>query len=110
MNNENTLEKIKTLIEDKCGINRTRLVSESRIVEDLKITGTDAIELIVEFGKQFNVNVSNFMAADYFESEGLNSWLFPKEANKKILTIGHLEKAVLAGKLDETVICTASKS
>ena len=106
MNDENTLEKIKTLIEDTCGINRTRIKSESRLEEDLKITGTDAIELIIEFGKQFNVNVSNFMAADYFEPEGLNmlSLLLPKKTNKKTLTIGHLEKAVLAGKLDEAVL------
>ena len=102
MNSENILEEIKTFIEDKCGIARDRIKSESRIEKDLRITGDDAMELLVDFGKKFNVDVSKFMAADYFDGEGMN--LLLPNFGKKELTVHHLVKAVTAGKLDESVI------
>jgi hypothetical protein len=69
-----------------------------------RIRGDDALDLILRFGKKFKVDVSGFMAADYFEGEGMN-WLMPDiQPGKKILKIKHLEKAVVAGKLDESVI------
>ena len=109
MTDENTLEKIKTFIEDKCGIDRIKIKSESRIEEDLKITGTDAVEFIFEFGKQFDINVSNFIIADYFEPGGLNkiNWFFSKKASKRTLTVAHLEKAVALGQLDEMIFKSA---
>ncbi|MBN9284147.1 MULTISPECIES: DUF1493 family protein [Flavobacterium] len=87
------------------------LTRDTSIQEDLLIYGDDAVEFIVKFGKEFSVNVSNFMAADYFRAEGginlppVIAQLFPKK-NKgyKELTIGDLEKAVIAGKLDEEVL------
>jgi acyl carrier protein len=79
--------------------------------DDLGVSGDDAVEFIAAFGKEFNVDVSHFMAADYFEPEGdiillsiLRFLTGRKKQSKKILTVGHLEKAIVAGRLDEDVI------
>jgi hypothetical protein len=50
------------------------------------------------------------MAADYFADEGLDligfivSLLIGKKKQYKMLTVGHLEKGILAGRLDEEII------
>jgi len=48
------------------------------------------------------------MAADYFDGEGdpiLPAVIrIPTGKKNKILTVGHLEKGILAGRLDEEVI------
>ncbi len=88
-------------------LNRT-----TRLYEDLRIYGTDAVNFIIKFGKVFNVDVSRFKAADYFKGEGdsliesiLNSSRKKRDKTElKKLTIGDLEKAVLKGKLDDDVI------
>lgn len=84
------------------------------VEKDLGITGDDAIEFILAFGRKFNVDVSNFMAADYFYAEGdrilptlRRLLLKKKEPLKKQLVLGDLERAVLAGKLDDTIIESA---
>lgn len=100
MKNENILEEIKTLIEDKCGINRKRITADARISEDLKITGTDAVELILLFSKQFNVDVSKFKSSDYFEPEGMNMLMPNTIPNRKILKVSDLENAIKAGRIE----------
>jgi acyl carrier protein len=77
-----------------------KLTPNIEIEKDLKVTGDDAIEFIIDFGKEFDVDVSQFKAADYFEGEGIDiiGWianLFKKRSHtKKILTLGNLEKAI----------------
>ncbi len=102
---KNILDAIKCFLEEDYGIRKRRINIQSRIEKDLRITGDDAVEMLVDFGKKFNVDVSNFMAADYFNGEG-SFWFFPMNntPNKKVLTIGHLVKAVIAGKLDESIV------
>jgi acyl carrier protein len=87
------------------------LTRESCIESDLRISGDDADEFLVDFGKEFKVNISKFPIGDYFNDEGdpwlpalLRSILGRKARKAKSLTIGQLEKAVLAGRLDEEVI------
>lgn len=75
----------------------------TRLFEDLKLTGNDAVDFIIAFGKKFDVDVSQFKAADYFEGEGMN-FLTGNGTNKKTLTLGHMEKAIHVGKLNEDVI------
>jgi len=84
-----------------------------RLYEDLGIYGDDAVEFLMAFGREFKVDVSKFMAADYFKDEGID-FLTPiinllsrnkrQLAEKKTLTLGHLEKAIAAGRLDEEVV------
>lgn len=80
------------------------LNQETSIEKDLAITGMEAIEFIVDFGIFFNVDVSQFKAADYFEAEGASIFSGWSSRPRKNLTLGHLEKAIQAGRLDEEVI------
>jgi acyl carrier protein len=98
-------EDIQAFIVEKIGVDEVEVTQEALLQNDLGIYGDDAVDLIVEFGKKFKVDVSNFMAADYFKPEGLDILgLFSKGKSMKALTVGHLEKAVIAGRLDEEVI------
>ena len=110
---ETLLSKIITLIEHKMGKYKKPITLETALENDLGITGDDAVEFIIAYGKEFNVDVSKFMAADYFDAEGydivgpLIRWITRNKKPQKqlkILTLGHLEKGIIAGKLDEEVI------
>lgn len=70
--------------------------------KDLGITGDDSEDFLIAFAKEFNVDVSKFPVGDYFKDEG--DPLFPSARRVKALTVGQLEKAILAGRLDEEVI------
>lgn len=108
--NDDILNKLKEFIIQKSGVNDEPIDSTTRIQEDLGISGDDAIEFIIAYGKEFNVDVTKFMAADYFEDEGgLRLWFILKgilglDKKGKKLTVGHLEKGIYAGRLDEEII------
>lgn len=83
----------------------------TRVKEDLKINGDDADEFLIAFGKEFDVEVSKFNIGEYFDDEGdpilpaiIRMFTGKKKRQTKELTISHLEKAILAGRLDEEVI------
>lgn len=83
----------------------------TRLTADLGINGDDGVELILKYSKQFNVDVSNFMAGKYFEGDGnqfISSILkiFSQQNSNKIkeLTVGDLKKGIINGKLDEEVL------
>lgn len=84
---------------------------ETSLERDLNITGDDADEFLLAFGREFNVNVSQFPIGEYFGDEGepILPAIFRfltnrKKRSRKSLTVGHLEKAIIAGRLDEEVI------
>ena len=108
--NQDVFNKLKEFVVNKSGVDDEPINESTRIQEDLGVSGDDAVEFILAYSKEFNVDVTNFMAADYFEDEGgLRIWYFLKGAfgfskKGKILTVGHLEKGIHAGRLDEEVI------
>ncbi len=89
----------------------------TKIEEDLRITGDEAWDFLIKYGKYFNVETSNFIFSDYFEAEGID-FITPileilrlkKKKKKKELTIGHLIKAIEAGKLDDEIINASKKN
>lgn len=90
---------------------KKEITKESSLEKDLKITGDDSDEFLIAFGKEFNVDVSQFRIGDYFSGEGdkilpaiIRLFTGKEKRQRKVLTIGHLEKAVIAGRLDEEVI------
>jgi hypothetical protein len=110
MNNE-ILEKLKEFIIEQQWEYEFPLLRTTMIEKELKITGDDAVDFLVAYGKKFNVDISRFMAADYFDDEGdkilpaiIRFLIDKKKTAKKNLTIGHLEKGILAGRLDEEII------
>lgn len=72
--------------------------------DDFGIYGDDADNLILDFSKNFNVDVSAFPIGDYFEGEGdviykFFANLFNKQKPKKKLTVNDLRLAIISGKL-----------
>ena len=107
--NDEIFERIKGLVSESQAIKPNRITRATRLELDLGIYGDDAIELLVAYGKEFNVDLSNFKVAEYFSGEGLDVEelfvkLFTGAISKKELTISDLEKGVIAGKLNEEVI------
>lgn len=108
---DDTLEKlIEFIIANRWEYNFP-LTRETQLQRDLKIWGDDSDEILIKFSEKFHVDVSQFPIGEYFDDEGDKTFadlykVFSKRRRmpKKILTIGDLEKAVLAGRLDEDVI------
>jgi hypothetical protein len=87
------------------------LDENTTIEKDLRITGDDVDEFFIAFAKEFNVDISKFAAGDYFEDEGVDFLgevarliTRKRKPKKKVLTLGHLKRAIKAGRLDENVI------
>ena len=106
----NTFEDLKKFVIEKSFV-RKEPTRETRIQDDLRIYGDDAVEFIVAYGQAFNVDVTKFMAADYFDPEGdkilpaiIRTLTLKQKRPRKILTVGHLEKGIKEGRLDESVI------
>jgi acyl carrier protein len=90
---------------------KKKITRETSIEKDLKIRGDDSDEFIIAFGKEFCVDVSQFPIGDYFGDEGdpvlpaiIRAVRGKKKKQKKKLTVGHLEKAIIARRLDEEII------
>lgn len=101
---EELISQIKKLLEMRVGKIKQPLSVNTCIEEEIKIAGDDAYKFIVDFGKKFKVDVTQFKFSKYFSEEGFP---FLSSSNKDVpkeLTIGHLLNAIKAGKLDETVI------
>jgi acyl carrier protein len=109
--NVQIFDRIKQFTSKQAGIVEGKITENLSLENDLGIYGDDAVEFIIAFGKEFNVDVSNFMAADYFSAEGdpvlpaIIRFITNKKKRKlKDLRLIHLKKAVKAGRLDEDVI------
>ena len=103
--------RLKYFTIKQAGVTEEEVTEDALLENDLGISGDDAVEFIVAFSKEFNVDVSKFMAAEYFSPEGdailpaiIKLFTGKKKVKQKELTIKHLEKAVMAGKLDEEII------
>ena len=100
MNQNHIFEQIKLfIINNGWYFSKKEIAQDSRLEEDLNITGDDAVEFIIEFGKEFNVDVSNFKADAYFYEEGISiisNFLFSHK--KKVLTIKDLIIAIIKQK------------
>ena len=104
-------DKIKKFTTKQAGVMEKEVTEDAGLENDLGVSGDDAVEFIMAFAKEFNVDVSKFMAADYFSPEGdsilpaiIRFFTGKKHPKQKELRIKHLEKAVIAGRLDEEVI------
>ena len=99
---ENRFAELVAFIRSKAGEHEMPITKETLIEDNLGITGGDAEDLIMDFSKKYNVDISNFNFTKYFYDEpGIFNF-----QNRIIepFTVGHLEKAIIAGRLDEEVI------
>lgn len=107
--NDTIFNDIKSFVEEVRWKYPFELQRETRVEQDLGITGDDAYDFIDAFSKQFSVDVTNFNFDSYFELEG--DWILPelvrffrgiKKEEKLVLTLGDLEKAVESKALTPT--------
>lgn len=108
---EQIFDRLKAFIIKETAVHDEEITMDTQIEHDLGITGDDAVDFMIAYGKAFNVDVSNFMAGDYFSGEGgsllstiIGAFTGKKESQKKALTVGHLEKGITSGRLDEEVM------
>lgn len=104
-------ERIKSLVVKQMGRYRKPLTRETCLEKDLGMTGDDAFEFIRDFSKQFDVDISKFEMRKYFMPEAdsvlpMIIRLFTDKKNPKEaeLKLGDLEKAAIAGRLDDNII------
>ena len=109
--NEETFDKLKSFVINQSAVQDEEVTRESKIQDELGIYGDDAMDFLIAYGRSFNVDITKFMAADYFSAEGdpilpaiIRFLTNRKKRQRKVLTVRHLEKGILAGRLDEEVI------
>lgn len=89
----------------------------TRLLEDLKIDGDDAVDFFLAFEKEFRVDVSGLDLSKYFNGEGIdpigihklvemiigrkNSTTLGK---RKSINLGHLIEAIKKGRLEDSTI------
>lgn len=93
--------ELVSFIRDKSGEHNMPITRQTLIEEDLGVTGEDAYELIVELSKKYQIDVTGFHFTKYFNDEPL---IFLSDRKVASFTVGYLEKAIIAGRLDEEVI------
>ena len=54
-----TFNKVKEVIIDKLGVEEDAIKSEAHFVNDLGADSLDTVELIMEFEKEFNIQISD---------------------------------------------------
>ncbi|NLN50261.1 MAG: acyl carrier protein [Acholeplasmataceae bacterium] len=59
-----TFEKVKQIILNELNINEDKITNEARLQEDLGADSLDAVELIMSIEDEFNIQVSDEMAAE----------------------------------------------
>jgi acyl carrier protein len=108
-------DKLKEFIVEQVGVEENEVTPYARLYEDLGVYGDDATDLLINYRDRFNVDVSKFMAADYFKGEGtdvigglIRLFSGKQSGGLKTLTVNDLGKGIVAGRLDEEVIAGAN--
>ena len=50
-------EKVKDIIEKELGVEREKLTNEASFIDDLGAGSLDIVELVMEFEKEFNIDI-----------------------------------------------------
>lgn len=92
----NTEEQLIQFIRDEIGEFKKQIDSFTQIENELGITGDEAIELIENISKKFNVDISAFDFKKYFYPEPR---FFNKYGKVEPLTIQNIQDSIISGKL-----------
>ena len=52
-----TAEKVKAIIIDKLGVDESEVTNEANFINDLGADSLDTVELIMEFEKEFDIQI-----------------------------------------------------
>jgi acyl carrier protein len=50
-------DRVKDIIEKELGVEREKLTSEASFIDDLGADSLDIVELVMEFEKEFNIDI-----------------------------------------------------
>jgi len=98
-----SFELVLHFVKNQIGKHNFFLTKETTIENDLRITGDDADEFMIEFFKEFQIDVKDYDFRNHFEVEGFALFNLAKliglktyHSNKETIpiTLGHLEKVV----------------
>lgn len=104
---DNRFNELIGFIRDKSGEHQISITRVTSIEDDLGISGIEADHFFSEFSTKFNVDINNFKVENYFYGEpGFLDVIGIESRKKKPFLVGFLEKAIIAGRLDEEVINT----
>jgi hypothetical protein len=107
MNIDNSLDsqkrfvQIVSFIKEQTRAYNSIITRETLIEDDLGVTGEEASDLIQNFAKKYKIDITEFNFEKYFNDEPS---VFTVGKKISPFTVGYLEKAVIAGRLDEEVI------
>lgn len=65
-------EKVRDIIAEFTGVDRTRISADSDLIKDLGVAGDDGDELFAEFDNAFEVDWSGLCLGVHFGNEGLH--------------------------------------
>ena len=102
MNNHATFEDLVKFIWEEIGEFNLKISDLTLIEDDLGVTGLDAIELLKNYGKMFEVDLSNFTHEKYFYPEPI--FFIWKAKIILPLTVGDLYKGIINKRLDDLLI------
>lgn len=98
---EKRFTELVSFIRDAIGEYEMPIKRETLIEADLGVSGDEADRLVIAISKKYGFSVENFSFAKYFNNEPS---FFDISRKVHPFTVGHLEKAIIAGRLDEEVI------
>jgi len=52
-------DKVRDIIEKELGVEREKLTDEASFIEDLGADSLDIVELVMEFEKEFNIDITD---------------------------------------------------
>ncbi|MCX2800793.1 DUF1493 family protein [Microbulbifer thermotolerans] len=99
--------RVIDFLSNETAISASKINLSTRLFHDLGIDGEDAMDLISEFSKSYEVDVSNFQYSEYFGNEGAASPFSlikmilncRTQADKKELTVEKLIESIREGYL-----------
>ena len=54
---DNNAQKVRDIIEKELGVEREKLTADASFIEDLGADSLDIVELVMEFEKEFNIDI-----------------------------------------------------
>lgn len=93
-------EYVVSVLARRSGLERSQISADSRLVQDLKLDGDDAIDALLEISKQFDIEISSFDSSLYFRPEpNILSIFRPQAVPKREMTVAQLIAAARSGRL-----------
>ena len=66
----NVAEQVKAIIVEKLGVDASEVVETASFTNDLGADSLDIVELIMDFEKEFNIEISDDEAGDNIQTVG----------------------------------------